>query len=315
MDTRKLLLSALAALAVVAADHAHAEIYKWTDAAGRVHFGDQRQAGGATRVDQRAQKQQERLQVDITAHGGDLSAAGRERLALGIQRIFDTYARLFRLDIRRPVHVDIHIFPDASRLAGWIVSIDPQIDVPPAIYGVYLPKHNLVGAWTHDRDEDAVIATLLHESSHVILEQLSPRAPAWLHEGLAQYFEGIDTRADDVVVQPVADASEAIDWFVKNEKLVTLRQYFSLDEARWRHLAHVQQNPVPYTVAWSVTYFLMSRPVGRQVLNSLLQDLEKAQRAPTTQVIDQRYPGGYTMMEYDWFKWAQAEKQPQVLRW
>lgn len=299
---------------LVATAHA-GEMFRWTDSAGHTHFGDQRPAEASTRVTATTHRAAERLTIEIEAQDADLSPQGRELVETGIRRVFDVYTGLFRLDIRRPVLVNIHVFHDLDALAGWVNSEEPGTTMPPGVLGLYMPKQNVIGAWHHSDDELAMIATLLHESSHVMLEQLSPKAPAWLHEGLAQYFEGMDPAADAIVIAPAADAAAAIDWYVANRQLVTLRQYFSLDDSQWRHLAHVEQNPIPYTVAWSVTYFLMSRPVGRQILIGLLQDLEKAQRAPTTQVIDQRYPGGYSVMEYDWFKWAQAPKTPQVLRW
>lgn len=302
-------------LAILLAPASQAEVYRWTDSNGRTQFGDQRPPGAAARAEAPGRRTAERLTINIDAQDADLSPHARELVESGIRTVFDVYTGLFRLDIRRPVQVNIHVFADANALGEWVRTMEPGAGLPPGALGLYMPKQNVIGAWRHNDDEQAVIATLLHESSHVMLEQLSPNAPAWLHEGLAQYFEGMDPDADNIVIAPAADASAAIDWFVAHKQLVTLRQYFSLDENRWRHLAHVEQNPVPYSVAWSVTYFLMSRPTGRQILIGLLQDLEKTQRAPTEKVIDQRYPGGYSMMEYDWFKWAQAPKTPQTLRW
>lgn len=317
MKLRRIVLAAFTCLLALPAP---AEIFRWTDSSGRTHFGDQpagdKNAGEpAARVHETGNTAAERLIINISAESNNISPAAQQLVDAGIHRIFAVYSKLFRLDIRRQVTVNIHLFHDWHAMGAWVAEMEPGSTLPPGALGLYMPKQNVIGAWHHSDDEQAMIATLLHESSHVILAQLSPNAPAWLHEGLAQYFEALDPAADDIVITPTKDAAAAIAWFVKHQQLVTLRQYFSLDEQRWRHLAHVNQNPIPYTVAWSVTYFLMSRPVGRQILISLLQDLEKTQRAPTIQVIEQRYPGGYPVMEYDWFKWAQNEKQPQTLTW
>lgn len=327
MDSQKLPLRAeplkklqwvVAMVALLYGVSSTAEIHRWTDAAGKVHFSDRQPAQQASaQVIEQKQPHGSPLTIAITPHAYDLDQNMRAQTEAGIQAIFDVYAGLFRLNLRRPVLVDIHLFPDGNSMAAWVHSIDPDVAIPPGLLGIYLPRQNLIGAWEHSPDnKKAIVATLLHESSHVLLAQLSPNAPAWLHEGLAQYFEGMDVdNADDIVILPAIKASAAIDWFVAEKQLITLRQYFSMDEKQWRHAAYVAQNPIPYSVAWSVTHFLMSRTVGRQILIELLQDLEKAQKKPTIETIEHRYPGGYSLMEFDWFKWAQSAKAPHVLAW
>lgn len=319
MVRRKLpLILAAAALLALSAGAARAEIYQWKDAQGRVHFGDRAPDGRAAPVARTPAPPTvtaERLTVRIEDEGGVLDDTARERLEDGVQRLFDIYTGLFRLGMRRPVVVDIHLFETHAELGRWVAGHDSNISLPPGILGLYMAKQNVIGAWRHSDDTDVIVATLLHEASHVLLSQLSPNAPAWLQEGLAQYFEGLDTRADGYVIRPTPDAEQAIAAWVARKQLVTLDQYFSLDEQRWRHLAHAEQNPIPYVVAWSVSYFLMSKPVGRQIVGELLQDMEKTRRPPTSDAIQKRYPGGYALMEYEWFKWAQGAKAPQTLSW
>ena len=44
---------------------------------------------------------------------------------------------------------------------------------------------------------------LVHELTHAMIASLAPRGiPAWLHEGLAQYFEGDDPAARCDVSRP-----------------------------------------------------------------------------------------------------------------
>ena len=92
-------------------------------------------------------------------------------------------------------------------------------------------------------------------------------------------------------------------------RLITLRQYLSLDDTQWRRMAH-ELDAIPYTVAWATTAFLMSKPVGRRTLRTLLQELEKTDSRPTLKRIDEIYPGGLTRLEYDFFRWAQSDMAP-----
>lgn len=324
MDRGQLPLSrclavALAVMALAAITTANAAIHKWVDAQGRVHFDD-REPGAPDALKSFGSAPtagaESRLDIGVTPHGWDLAAENRARMETGIRRIHEVYTGLFHLEMRRHVNIDIHLFPDAGSMTAYVAQQDPSLRLPPGVLGLYVPRLDAIFAWAHDADESTVVATLLHESSHVMLERLSPNAPPWLHEGLAQYFQGLDLDAeDDIVLRPEPHAAAIIDRMVQQRQLITLRDYFALSPDRWRHLAYSEQNPIPYPVAWSIAYFLMSRPAGRQIVGELLQDLEKTKRGPTEATIQARYPGGYPMMEYDWFKWAQQEKQPQTLRW
>jgi hypothetical protein len=295
---------------------AGAGIYTWKDAQGRVHFGDR--APGDTpaqSIVHEQKKQAPAVEIRIADASGVLGKHERELAESGIRRVHEVYTGLFRLPLRRTVLIDIHIFPTLPALQAWASGVDARAQLPSGVLGVYLHTQNVIGVWRHSDDTQRIIATLLHEASHVIVAQLSPQAPAWLQEGLAQYFEGLDVARGGYVFRPTQDASAAINAWVARGELVTLQQYFSLDDARWRHLAHGEQNPIPYVVAWSVAYFLMSKPVGRQIVTDLLQDMAASKRPPTRDAIEKRYPGGYALMEYEWFKWAQGEKKPQTLQW
>lgn len=313
-------LPALIVAGLLACTPAVAGVYQWQDAQGRTHFADQPpdRAPAPLRARGDTAGSDERLLLQVTAHGHDLDAADRERLRVGVERLFAVYTGLFRLDMRRQVKVDIHLFPDFAAMQAHLAGRDPGLRLPAGVLGLYAPHFDAVFARAHDGGVDGLLATLLHEASHVMLARLAPDAPPWLHEGLAQYFEGMDLGAmppRQARITPETHALAAIEAMVAQRQLVTLRDYFALSPERWRHLAHAEQHPVPYAVAWSITWFLMSRPVGRQVVRELLHDLEKTQTSPTLETIERRYPGGYTVMEYDWFRWAQLPKSPQLLAW
>jgi len=308
------LLAGLFALLFAAT--AGAGIYTWKDAQGRVHFADRAPGDAPARaIAETRSTGIAGLEIHIADPSGVLGKRERELAEAGIRRVHEVYTGLFRLPLRRTVLIDIHLFPTLPAMQAWAAGLDARAQLPGGVLGVYLHTQNVIGVWRHSDDAQRVIATLLHEASHVIVAQLSPQAPAWLQEGLAQYFEGLDLSRGGYVVRPTPEASAAINAWVARGELVTLQQYFSLDNARWRHLAHDEQNPIPYVVAWSVSYFLMSKPVGRQIVTELLQDMAASKRPPTRDAIEQRYPGGYALMEYEWFKWAQGEKTAQTLQW
>src|SRR5690606_39123336 len=174
-----------------------------------------------------------------------------------------------------------------------------------SVTGVYVTQSREVAVWNW-ASEDRVVQTILHESSHVILAQLAPRAPSWIHEGMAQYVQTLQQRNQRIEIVPHPAASARIRNWVENGELVSLRSYLNLPEQRWREMAH-NMNAVPYSVAWGMVYFMMSSPVGQQTLRRLLHDMEKSGQWPTAEAIDARYPGGLVKMDYDFFRWAQGD--------
>lgn len=310
MAERKLpgltLALALAATPVLAG------VYQWRDEHGRLHFGDRPPATAEAQVLAAPDPAPAREALTVRFHRQDftLSAAGQARLDRTLPAVHHLYRQLFGLDLRRTVEVNLHLFRDKPAFDAWVAARtgDPRSH---PIAGIYLPETNEVAVWRRPNEED-VVATLIHEASHVIMGQLSPRAPAWLQEGMAEYFEGLEVGDDGLQVVPLTRSHARIrDWIERGE-LISVRSYLGLSNREWRQMAH-DASSVPYTLAWGLVYFGLSEPSGKRLLRELMQNLEKNQQWAGLDIIDARYPGGVTRLDYDFFRWAQG--QPQTHRY
>lgn len=304
------LLLCVALLATLASG-VEAEIYQWRDANGKLHFGDRPpQTEQAEVVTPSARPSAEKT-VDIQIRHQDFTLAEglQDQTLAAIQQIYTRYRKDFGLDLHGTAKVNLYLFEAQEDFMRWMHERGSAAS--PNYAGVFLSATNEVAVWRWSERDDEVAQTILHESSHVLLFQLSPASPVWLHEGLAQYFQTLKVQPDGrTLVTTLPDAEERIQTWIERKQLITMRQYLSLDDESWRNLAH-QLNAIPYTVAWGTTAFLMSKPVGRSTLRQLLQDLEKTDRRPTLQRIGHLYPGGLSRLEYDFFSWAQKGMQPQ----
>lgn len=287
-----------------------AEIYQWRDADGKLHFGDrppeEQQVDVVTPQVSAAATQ---LEIHTRLQEFTLPDGLHEQTLSAIQHIYQRYRKDFGLDLHGTAEVNLYLFTRQADFQRWMIERIGSSN--PNYAGVFIPASNEVAVWRWNEDDEQVAQTILHESSHVLLHQLSPASPVWLHEGLAQYFQTLKVNdAGRVVVTALPAAEERIQHWIDNQQLVTMRQYLSLDDRAWRKMAH-ELNAIPYTVAWGTTAFLMSKPVGRSTLRQMLQDLEKTDRRPTLNRIGHLYPGGLSRMEYDFFRWAQTGMQPQ----
>ncbi len=289
----------------------HAEIYQWRDADGKLHFGDKPPTDQQVRVvpPNTGKNQKKSLEIQIRHQDFKLKEGLQDHTLSAIQQIYNRYRKDFGLDLHGTAEVNIYLFEEQQDFVVWMQ--DRGAIGNPNYAGVFLSSTNEVAVWRWSDDDEEVAQTILHEASHVLLFQLSPASPVWLHEGLAQYFQTLKVQPDGrSIVTTLPDAEERIQHWIDNQQLITMRQYLSLDDNSWRSLAH-QLNAIPYTVAWGATAFLMSKPVGRSTLRQLLQDLEKTDRRPTLKRIGHLYPGGLSRLEYDFFSWAQKGMQPQ----
>ncbi|MCU0596280.1 MAG: tetratricopeptide repeat protein [Desulfobacterota bacterium] len=126
----------------------------------------------------------------------------------------------------------------------------------------------------------ALRAVLFHEYTHAVIRDITPRCPAWLHEGLAQYFEGRKT--------PPEIRSD------KSHKGPILTNL----EFPFRNL-NTQQAKMAYIISLSAVEFMIDR-YGMLRVRNLLQDLAK--HPDTAAAIDNALYVSYEQFERDWRK-------------
>ena len=308
MDAKKLFALTRTALwltMLVSSLAAHGDIFQWRDENGKLLFGDRPpEQVDSEKVTPKASPVMQELEITVLRQDFTLPDGLHDSTLEAIRSIYRRYRSDFGLDLHGTAQVNLYLFEQQADFRQWMVE---RIGSSNANYaGVFIPSSNEVAVWRWGDDQD-VAQTVLHESSHVLLYQLSPASPVWLHEGLAQYFQTLKVQPDGrLKVSPLTDAQARIRQWMDEGRLITLRQYLSLDDTQWRRMAH-ELDAIPYTVAWATTAFLMSKPVGRSTLRTLLQELEKTDSRPTLRRIGEIYPGGLTRLEYDFFRWAQSD--------
>ena len=126
----------------------------------------------------------------------------------------------------------------------------------------------------------ALRAVLYHEYTHAVLRDMTPRCPAWIHEGLAQYFEGRkappELRSDPSHKGPI---------------LANL-------EIPFRNL-NAQQAKLAYVISLSAVEYMIDR-YGMVRVRNLLQDLAKY--PDTATAMDNALYVSYEQFERDWQK-------------
>ncbi|MEE4251258.1 MAG: DUF4124 domain-containing protein [Alcanivoracaceae bacterium] len=302
MDCRKLHRIVIAL--VLISPLAQASVYQWRDEQGRLHFSDKPPVNDdSTSLYATAEPESRSGVVDFQRVDFKLSEAADQQVREGLNAILSLYTSALGLDVRGDISVKLSQIESKKEFDLWLTERTGE-PVGGLVSGVYVTATKEVAVWNW-ASEERVVQTILHESSHVILAQLAPRAPSWIHEGMAQYVQMLQRRNNAIEIVPYPAAAARIRNWVEGGELVSLRSYLNLPEQRWREMAH-NMDAVPYSIAWGMVYFMMSSPIGQQTLRRILHDMEKSGQWPTADAIDARYPGGLVKMDYDFFRWAQS---------
>jgi tetratricopeptide (TPR) repeat protein len=112
--------------------------------------------------------------------------------------------------------------------------------------------HSAFIALRNDRAAALVTETLRHEYAHVLTAALAPDAPAWLDEGLSEFWGSIAVEGDRVIVgRPIARHLELL----RKRKWLPLNAV--LKQPRGSLPANADQVALFYAQAWAMVHYLL----------------------------------------------------------
>lgn len=176
--------------------------------------------------------------------------------------------------------------------------------------GRYLEEIREIVVFKGENEKQA-LQTIFHEITHDTIHQELPRAyiPAWLNEGLAEFFEWGILEQGCLVVFPNEERAPHIRKLTVSSKIMPLYAYLRLSDFAYVYRGRDENQ----TMAWSLVYFLMSRPEGQSIVRVLFEALRPSSRESFSSfdIITRSYPGGVAALERDWHAWiAQQDQSP-----
>ncbi len=210
----------------------------------------------------------------------DISADYAHLVARHMEEIFEEYTRRFSGlgEMRRKFDVVVY----ASR-----ESYDRA--VPESVRGstgVFIAHKRLLAAHAGERTTEEVLRTLYHEGFHQFMwEAISRDPPAWLNEGVAEYFaeatwNGRKFQVGLVPTMRVHTVREAI----REGTYIPLDRLFSMDSDQWLQTMQMERRRASlyYSQSWSIIHFLAHAEIGRysHMLNAYVRDLANGRKEP-----------------------------------
>lgn len=293
---RKGRLAGCAATLILVAGVAHAGVYQWRDADGRVHFSDAPPTHAPS--NNLSAQYDFSLPFEIVIDGIDyrIAASVRERLTSHVRKIFAIYKQALQIDYPQTREFRIVIYGSELEYRRYQRQVAPILE---NAAGFYNSRTNQITTW--GMDDRPLLRLITHEVSHAISASHGRFVPTWLNEGLAEYFEQIDVAGLGARV-PVSTHWLAVlkrrQW---HRQPPDLRHVLDAPHQDW--YAANGPDQLSYATSWSLVWFLMDSAPGRELVRELLATPQQPDQVNTSRLIAARWPGGLPAFTDAWRQW------------
>jgi len=285
----------------------NAEIYRWVDGKGRLHFGDKPKTqlpGGA---------KQEKVELDITPSSWqrfdikismfdmELSEAELLRIQKDVNNVYQFYDRVMYFDFYKTVPVSISIYKDKDAYVAYLQGVLGG-SVASSSRGVFIGKTNEIVVYMRE-SRNGTLETIKHETSHAIIASIAPNTPGWLNEGLAEQMEKIDRKDGALVVYRHAENRKRLQ---DRSNMLSLRKMLDLKSTDWRK-ANLSSNAYLQAHAGELLYFLLSATPRKSFVSRILQEYKRGNDIRSLYLVRDNYIGDIGGMETGWELWLRQD--------
>jgi tetratricopeptide (TPR) repeat protein len=111
--------------------------------------------------------------------------------------------------------------------------------------------------------DDNPYAVIFHEYVHLLVKNnVSPNAPAWVNEGLAEFYSNLEVVKDGKAADIGKPISDHI-LYLREQKLLPLRTLFAVDHSS-PHYNEQSKRGVFYAQSWALVHYLMFGQKGQR---------------------------------------------------
>ncbi|WP_309043575.1 DUF4124 domain-containing protein [Marinobacter sediminicola] len=288
-------------LFAVFASPGYAQIYKWVDEDGKVHFSD--------RKDHRIEQEEVRVkpgaskwaryEIDIKAVDVELTGEEHQQIADGVNNVYEFFDRVMSFDMYRTVPVNILIFRGKAEYQNYLIGNNRGSSI--ASYGLYIPSEHQIVVYIREH-RSLTFKTIKHEVSHAVVDSIIPYAPAWLNEGLAEQMEMLERDESGLYFERHPDNQWVVARAREQGRLAEIDQFLKLPSDKWRHSDSSGSGSLRAQSGQFVC-FLLSTPTRRNFVVRLMHNFNRGDRTLSYYLVDDNYLGGVTMLGSDWNRW------------
>jgi hypothetical protein len=286
---------------------AYAEVYRWVDDKGRVHFGDKRQQQGqdnAENLSRQYSQPSKNFEVTVIPVNYKLPLDTKRKVISAVKKIFYVLNDYNNIPFTNNTSITIKIFGSQQEFLDYQKGTAPGAK---SKTGFYSRKRNEAAVWKN-KNVKSMLSVVTHEAFHTILWTNYKHTPVWLNEGFAEYFELINVFGTTAVVPPNRWWERTVQKAKLKKLLPPLAEFLDMDKKQWRELNKIKS--LGYAMGWSLSFYLMSSQEGRGLIVDIFKAREKDKDAVISDIVNKSYAGGVAQLEINWHNWFYAEKSP-----
>lgn len=289
----------------------NADIYRWVDDKGRVHFGDkaetQKQPNKPVeKVEVKiADSQWQRFDISVTSVDVSITAEETQRIIRDVNNVYAFYDEVMYFDFYKTVPVSITILKDKAGYNRYLQKVIGK--TYGSSRGVYLLKTNEIVVYMRS-NRNGTFETIKHETSHAIVDSIAEYTPGWLNEGLAEQMEKIERNEGRLVIHRHQENQQII----KNKStMLALRKMLDLHNAQWRK-NNISSNSYLQAQAGELLFYLLSSSPRKSFVVRILQEYKRGSRTRSLYLVRDNYIGDIGGMETGWEIWLRQKNSEPI---
>ena len=285
-----------------------AEIYSWRDENGTIHFTDRKIEGvGQSTITLDIKKPDwEKFRINITDIGAGITANERKRIEEDVKTIYRFFDNKLYFDIYKTIPVNVTVFGQRAKYERYIKPKTSSRNTR----GMYFPQNNEIVVYIQ-KNREGTFRTIKHETSHAIIDTLTPFVPAWLNEGIAENMEILSTHEALFYLDPHVENYNSLIRYGQEGKLLNISEFISMKSPDWRNRNRAS-NYVLQVQAGEFVRLLMSSSSGQSFLTRLIHSYKRGDRRLASNVAKDHYIGGLFALENNWESWRRRRDDNRV---
>ncbi|GAA3929956.1 DUF4124 domain-containing protein [Litoribacillus peritrichatus] len=278
-----------------------AEIYRWTDAQGKVHFSDKKNDQlNQSQVKIKAHKSNWK-KIDIKIEDVDRVLTPQEiaRIQGDVNNVYRFYDEVFFFDFYKTVPVNIRLESSKSNYDAYLQrTLNKQIPSR----GIYIQSKHQIALYLRKEDRNGTLETIKHETSHAIVHSIAANTPAWLNEGMAEQMEKIEVNDQGLYIVRGKENQYQV---ARSQQILGLREFLDLNSSEWRKTS-AESNYVFQAQAGELVFFLLASQVDRTFISRILHEYKRGNRKRSLYLVEDNFVGGMVSMEIKWQRWLDS---------
>ncbi|MCK5880540.1 MAG: DUF1570 domain-containing protein [Sinobacterium sp.] len=272
-------------------------VYSWKDKNGRSHFSDKNPedaTGGNTKqvvsVSQFTSAKKF-FSLNIVDDKADMTLILAGRIQTDVNAIYSLLSQGLGFKKLREIDLTLRLFIQQKAFQAYKNKVAPRSKTNS---GFYLSRLNEASVVQWPRRPEKTYSVIRHESSHVIMAGLFGSTPRWFNEGLAEYFELMNTGGQYKYIDLDKYKLDYLKLQLKQARLPSIEYLWSLNARQF-----YQNTRLHYSMAWSVIHFMLSEEKEKSLFSALIQSLydKPCQKVDMVALVNTTYPGGLEAFE------------------